>query len=48
MKDGEPSIGIRSEGKDLMLGVWMMRPGEEKVVAKRLREALAARGAKQA
>jgi L-seryl-tRNA(Ser) seleniumtransferase len=42
MKDGEPSIGIRSEGKDLVLGVWMMRPGEEKVVARRLRQVLPA------
>ncbi len=40
MKDGEPSIGIRSEGKALVLGVWMMRPGEEKVVARRLRQVL--------
>jgi L-seryl-tRNA(Ser) seleniumtransferase len=48
MKDGEPSIGIRSEASALVLGVWMMKPGEEKVVARRLREVLAARGAKQA
>ena len=48
MKDGEPSIGIRSEANVLVLGVWMMKPGEEKVVARRLREVLAARGAKQA
>jgi D-glucosaminate-6-phosphate ammonia-lyase len=40
MKDGEPSIGIRSEGKDLVLGVWMMRPGEDKIVARRLRQVL--------
>jgi L-seryl-tRNA(Ser) seleniumtransferase len=40
MKDGEPSIGIRSEGKSLVVGVWMMRPGEEKVVARRLRQVL--------
>jgi uncharacterized pyridoxal phosphate-dependent enzyme len=44
MKDGEPSIGIRSEGKDLVIGVWMMRPGEEKVVARRLRQVLENRG----
>ncbi len=31
-----------------MLGVWMMKPGEEKVVAKRLRQVLAAPGSKQA
>jgi L-seryl-tRNA(Ser) seleniumtransferase len=40
MKDGEPSIGIRNEGQDLVIGVWMMRPGEEKVVARRLRQVL--------
>jgi L-seryl-tRNA(Ser) seleniumtransferase len=40
MKDGEPSIGIRSEGQTLVIGVWMMRPGEEKTVARRLRQVL--------
>jgi L-seryl-tRNA(Ser) seleniumtransferase len=43
MKDGEPSIGIRNEGKDLVLGVWMMRPGEDKVVARRLKQVLQAK-----
>jgi D-glucosaminate-6-phosphate ammonia-lyase len=42
-RDGEPSIGTRSEGDSLVIGVWMMRPGEEKVVARRLREVLSAR-----
>ena len=40
LKDGEPSIGTRSEGDSLVIGVWMMRPGEEKIVARRLREVL--------
>jgi len=40
LRDGEPSIGTRSEGKDVVVGVWMMRQGEEKVVARRLREVL--------
>lgn len=40
LKDGEPSIGIRSEANALVLGVWMMRSGEEKVVARRLRQVL--------
>jgi L-seryl-tRNA(Ser) seleniumtransferase len=40
MRDGEPSIAIRSEGPALVIGVWMMRPGEDKIVAKRLRQAL--------
>ncbi len=40
MRDGEPSIAIRSEGDALVIGVWMMRAGEEKVVARRLRQEL--------
>ena len=48
MKDGEPSIGIRSEANALVLGVWMMKPGEDKVVARRLREVLASPEAKRA
>jgi len=40
LRDGEPSIGTRAENNALVVGVWMMRPGEEKVVARRLRETL--------
>jgi uncharacterized pyridoxal phosphate-dependent enzyme len=40
LRDGEPSIGTRSENNALVVGVWMMRPGEEKTVARRLRETL--------
>jgi D-glucosaminate-6-phosphate ammonia-lyase len=40
LRDGEPSIGTRSEGDALVIGVWMMQPGEDKVVARRLREVL--------
>ena len=40
MRDGEPSIAIRSEGPALVIGVWMMRSGEDKVVARRLRQVL--------
>jgi L-seryl-tRNA(Ser) seleniumtransferase len=40
MRDGEPSIGTRSEGNSIVVGVWMMRPGEDKIVARRLREVL--------
>jgi L-seryl-tRNA(Ser) seleniumtransferase len=40
MRDGEPSIAIRSEENTLVIGVWMMRSGEEKIVAKRLRQVL--------
>src|SRR6185503_20344505 len=40
MKDGEPSIGLRNEANALVVGVWMMQPGEEKIVARRLRQVL--------
>ncbi len=40
MRAGEPSIAIRSEGPALVIGVWMMRPGEDKIVARRLRQVL--------
>ena len=40
MQDGEPSIAIRAEGETLVVGVWMMQPGEEKIVARRLRQEL--------
>jgi len=40
LRDGEPSIGTRSEGATVVVGVWMMRPGEEKIVARRLRQVL--------
>jgi uncharacterized pyridoxal phosphate-dependent enzyme len=38
LRAGEPSIGTRSEGSALVIGVWMMRAGEEKIVAERLRQ----------
>ena len=44
MLDGDPSIGLRQDDKGLFVGVWMMRPGEEKVVARRLREVLDTKG----
>jgi L-seryl-tRNA(Ser) seleniumtransferase len=40
MKDGEPSIVIRNEKEALVVGVWMMQPGEDKIVARRLRQVL--------
>jgi L-seryl-tRNA(Ser) seleniumtransferase len=42
LREGTPSIGVRP-GDELMIGVWMMQPGEEKVVAARLREVLSAK-----
>jgi D-glucosaminate-6-phosphate ammonia-lyase len=43
MRAGEPSIVIRNEDEALVVGVWMMRNGEEQIVAKRLRETLSKR-----
>lgn len=40
LRDGEPSIATRAEGGALVIGVWMMRPGEDKIVARRLRQVL--------
>jgi L-seryl-tRNA(Ser) seleniumtransferase len=39
LRDGEPSIRVRP-GSEVVVGVWMMRPGEDKIVARRLREVL--------
>ena len=40
LRAGEPSIGTRSEGDVLVIGVWIMQPGEAKIVARRLRDVL--------
>jgi uncharacterized pyridoxal phosphate-dependent enzyme len=40
LRAGDPSIGARSEGDALVIGVWMMQPGEDKIVARRLRQVL--------
>ena len=40
LRDGDPSIGTRSEGDTIVVGVWMMQPGEDRTVARRLREVL--------
>ncbi|MGV3519069.1 aminotransferase class V-fold PLP-dependent enzyme [Luteitalea sp.] len=42
LREGTPSIGVRP-GEELMIGVWMMEPGDEKVVARRLRDVLTAK-----
>jgi D-glucosaminate-6-phosphate ammonia-lyase len=44
MRDGEPSIGIRAEENTIVVGVWMMRQGEDQVVARRLRQVLEQKG----
>jgi L-seryl-tRNA(Ser) seleniumtransferase len=43
MRAGEPSIVIRNEDEALVVGVWMLRDDEEKIVAKRLRDVLSKR-----
>lgn len=40
LREGQPSIAIRSEDQSLVIGVWMMRAGEDKIVARRLRQVL--------
>jgi uncharacterized pyridoxal phosphate-dependent enzyme len=47
LRAGEPSIAIRSEGEALIVGVWMMRSGEERVVARRLRQVLESDGGRR-
>jgi L-seryl-tRNA(Ser) seleniumtransferase len=37
LREGTPSIGVRP-GDELLVGVWMMEPGDDKVVARRLKE----------
>lgn len=42
LKEGEPSIEVNpaTSEKELVIGVWMLEPGEAQVVAKRVREIL--------
>ncbi|MBA2301445.1 MAG: aminotransferase class V-fold PLP-dependent enzyme [Acidobacteria bacterium] len=40
LRDGQPSIRVRPSTEELVVGVWMMKPGEDGVVARRLREVL--------
>ena len=44
LRDGEPSIGVRPGRDGFDVGVWMMRPGEETIVARRLRQVLEGKG----
>ena len=43
LREGEPSVGTRAEGGTIVIGVWMMRPGDEKIVARRLQQVLSSR-----
>lgn len=40
LRDGEPSIRVRPSRDEVIVGVWMMRPGEDQIVAQRLRQIL--------
>ena len=44
LREGEPSIATRSENDTIVVGVWMMRNGEDKIVARRLKEVLERKG----
>lgn len=39
LREGTPSIGVRP-GDELLIGVWMMEPGDDKIVAARLKDVL--------
>lgn len=39
LRDGTPSIRVRP-GREVVVGIWMMKPGEDAVVARRIREVL--------
>ena len=39
LREGTPSIGVRP-GDELLVGVWMMEPGDDKIVARRLKDVL--------
>jgi uncharacterized pyridoxal phosphate-dependent enzyme len=42
LREGEPSIEVNpSTGRQLVIGVWMMEPGEDAIVAERVRAILA-------
>lgn len=42
LREGEPSIEVNPDSREqLVIGVWMMEPGEEEIVGRRIREILA-------
>jgi uncharacterized pyridoxal phosphate-dependent enzyme len=43
LREGTPSIGVRP-GDELLIGVWMMQPGDDVVVARRLKDVLTKKG----
>jgi L-seryl-tRNA(Ser) seleniumtransferase len=41
LRDGDPSIAVMGGGEDsINITVWMLKPGQEKIVAKRVQEVL--------
>jgi len=43
LRDGEPSIEVAPNSRrELVIGVWMMQPGDDALVGQRIREILAA------
>jgi D-glucosaminate-6-phosphate ammonia-lyase len=44
LRAGNPSIGARAEGETVVIGVWMMQPGDDAIVARRLRQELERKG----
>jgi L-seryl-tRNA(Ser) seleniumtransferase len=44
LRAGNPSIGTRAEGETVVIGVWMMQPGDDTIVARRLRQELERKG----
>jgi L-seryl-tRNA(Ser) seleniumtransferase len=36
LRAGQPSIEVKCDSQALLISVWMLRPGEERVVARRL------------
>jgi len=44
LRAGDPSIGTRAENETVVIGVWMMQAGDDKIVARRLRQVLEGKG----
>ena len=42
LRNGNPSIEVMPNDKSIHITVWVMRPGQEKIVARRVKEVLAA------
>jgi L-seryl-tRNA(Ser) seleniumtransferase len=41
LREGEPSIEVRPGSNEVLeIAVWMLQPGEDKIVAKRVKEVL--------